>query len=190
MEQIVESSFLDFGKWYLEREVQKERRLDYPIPTTADEMEFRFKESVGGKYRPWFPKGRWAIKRLTICEFKRLMVLDAHQTRDEQLVTDKVPRTLENAAKNALTTGYFEAMTEKRKKHFWYYLSYQYGSLSLESNNRLAVISLNDNEKRGVPNGTYSYYLHDGWGRALPYMVHILQGWEYKPVEVFCAEEF
>ena len=118
------------------------------------------------------------------------MVVDAAETRREQLVIERIPRTLKNAAENALATGYFETMRRKRERHFWYYLSYIYGQLSLRKENRLVVRTLNEDEKHNFLKGTYSYYLHDGWGRALPYMVLLLQERiKYEPVEAFLAEQ-
>jgi hypothetical protein len=189
MDRLAESSFFDYGKWYLEREERKGHRLDRSIPPTAEEMQRYFEATCRGKYRDWFPRGRWSVGRLTFDEFKRLMVVDAAEARREQLVIERIPRTLSNAAKNAIATGYFEILRTKREKHFWYYLSYIYGSLSLSGENRLVVCSLSGDEKHGSPEGTYSYYLHDGWGRALPYMTLLLRSrLEYQPVEVFYAE--
>jgi len=117
------------------------------------------------------------------------MVIDAPETRREQLVVERIPRTLENAAENALASGYFKTMRRKREHHFWYYLSYIFGQLSLKNENRLVVRTLNETEKQDLPESTYSYYLHDGWGRALPYMVLVLkERIKYKPVEAFLAE--
>jgi hypothetical protein len=190
MQRLRDSSFVEYGTWFWQRELRNERPLDKPIPSTDSEMEALFKTRAPGKYRPWFRSGRWSVGRLTLDEFKHLMVLDAVETRSEQLVIERVNRTLENAAKNALATGYFEVMRPLRRRHFWYFLSYVYGSLRLEGENRLVVCSLSPDETRGAPDATYSYYLHDGWGRALPYMVLVLQGErEYEPVEVVCVEK-
>ena len=104
------SSFFEYGKWYLEREARKGHPFDRPIPTTAQEMQSFFETGCRGKYRDWFPRGRWSIGHLTFDEFKRLMVLDAAETRRELLVMEHIPRTLFNAAENALAAGYFEIM--------------------------------------------------------------------------------
>lgn len=188
MDRTADSSFFEYGQWYLEREVRKGQRLDCAIPTSAPQMQSHFETRCRGKYRSWFPRGHWTIGHLSFDEFKRLMVLDVAHTRHERLVVAGVPRTLLNAAKNALASGYFEIMQPKREKHLWYYLRYTIGSLSLTGENRLVVCTLNRGEKRGSPEGAYSFYLHDGWGRALPYMVLLLQNrLSYEPVEVFCA---
>jgi hypothetical protein len=191
MNRVADSSFFEYGKWYREREKRKGCHLDGPPPTTEDEMRSLFKKSYPGKYWDPFPRERWSICLLDYDEFKKLMIVDGAETRSEQLVIAGIPRTLKNAARNAVATGYFETMRWTREKHFWYYLSYRFGSLVLNNKDRLVVRTMNEDEKKqDVPKGTFSYYLHDGWGRALPYMVLLFEKRiKYDPVEVFLAEE-
>ncbi len=66
MKRVADSSFLDYGTWYLEREERKGGRLDHPFPTDEGAMQLLFKtKRYEGKYRDWFPRGSWSICYLT-----------------------------------------------------------------------------------------------------------------------------
>src|SRR3990170_3989345 len=120
MNWVESSNFFAYGTWYLEREERKGCHPVRPFPTTADEMRNLFKTPrYKGKYRCWFPGGSWSIVELDEDEFKSLMIVKGPETRSEQLVIEGIPRTLNNAAKNAVATGYFETMRWTREKHFW-----------------------------------------------------------------------
>src|SRR5687767_5789546 len=106
MDVVRNSSFFDYGRWYLEREARKYGPSGGSIPATASEMQSYFEHHCRGKYRDWFPRGRWSIANLTLDEVKRLMVVDSPETRRESLVIERVPRTLNNAAENAIASGY------------------------------------------------------------------------------------
>jgi hypothetical protein len=76
---------------------------------------------------------------------------------------------------------------EKAKSHKKYYDQFIAGNLQLIGANRIAICSAEPDEIRQNPNALY--YLLDGVGRSLPYMVLVLQKQPVpKPIEAFVAE--
>lgn len=72
-------------------------------------------------------------------------------------------------------------------RHKVYYDQLASGSLQIESENRVAICSAEQSEIRSNP--AAQYYLIDGVGRCLPYMMLVAKhAREFAPVEAFCAE--
>jgi len=192
MEHISGSSFDEFAKWYLDREVRKGCEVSTPL--TPEERFARMQEKHEGKMRPWFPDCTWSIVNMTsLDEFLNLMILDVDWTKRENLVVRGEPRTLRITSERALKLNYFVEETQDREKHQNYYKDISEGNFAFRGADRFVVRSLQDNEekeRRRLGLHHVSYYLHDGFGRALPYAALILQGHlEFAPVESFLAEE-
>lgn len=186
MEPIRPASFDEYATWYLEREVRKGNRDS--IPQTPGD---RLAEFNGGrekdKYRDWFPAGSWFLQRLQIPEdLETLIFLDTPQLRPWLTNTPERRPLLGDAAKDASTRHYFEnnprAAGQRRN-----YEDLKARRTELRGSDRLVIITPNTSEKSDCPSGTF--YLHDGFGRALPYMMVILQGVKLSPVEALLGEE-
>jgi hypothetical protein len=140
-----------------------------------------------GKTRPWFSTARWFVARLERSEFDRLVFLDCTWTRREGLVLADGPnyRILSRVAQNALSSGYLEKTSDPR--HRKYYAAMAECHFRLECTSRLAICSADANELQQNPLATY--YLLDGVGRALAYMLFLLNSSvPYESVEAFVAE--
>jgi hypothetical protein len=189
--RLQESSFYDQGKWFCEREIKKGTRqaVDMIIPDTPEEMEKLFRtDDWKGKFRDFFvlPSSKWFIGTLSFEEFRKLMINHDEMTIREGFVTEDMPRTLENGAKHAIANNYFKEYKPGRGSHFKYYEQLLAGNLELVGNNRVVVISTESHEYGSHKKEDFSFYLHDGFGRLIPYMTLILEGkLEYKPVEAF-----
>ncbi len=146
-------------------------------------------ERHGGKMRPWFIDTTcWSIVTLEAADLADLVFLESDWTKGERLV---VPgglnyRLLDQVVQNAKTIDYFASpSTDDRLKV--YYRALTSGSLCLHGEDRVVVCSAEDCEMARNPRGRY--YLLDGVGRCLPYLLLMTEkAIEYVPVEAFLAE--
>lgn len=182
------SSLHDYAAWYLAREGRKGDCR--PIPDDPEQQVHAMRQRHCGKMRPWFTAGaRWNIVSLDLLsDFSNLVFLESKWTKDEGLVIlgDPNYRLLERVAKNAVRANYLDRPSARCHKK--YYDDLQRGSLRLEGENRIAICSAEDSERRSNP--AAQYYLLDGVGRSLPYMILITEKQrKYEPIEAFLAEK-
>ena len=163
--------FDDFVAWYLQREQAKGRLPS--VPTTPDERRALMESTHAGKLWPGCPAWSWSLVELDAADLPDLLILDCDWTRDESLVREGVVRTLDNAVTHALDSGYFINETEQRARHQAYYREYVKSSPSGQTLGTLVIRTLlYDEVSCTVMAGRsdISYYLHDGFGRLLPYL--------------------
>jgi hypothetical protein len=181
------SSTEEYARWYLQREREK-----HPASSIADERGNSveaMRRYHPGKMRPWFSgTTRWNIVSLgTLNDLRNLVFLESGWTKEERLVIPGALnyRLLERVAKNAAAGNYL-ARTSAHK-HKAYYDRIASGSLRIEGEDRVAICAAEESEIRSNP--AASYYLLDGVGRCLPYMMLVAEhAREFTPIEAFCAD--
>jgi hypothetical protein len=145
-----------------------------------------------GKMRRWFqPSTDWSVISLEVTELADLVFLQCDWTEREGLVVaDGLNyRLLSRVAENARNGAYFTRppTNEAHAKHQAYYQALASGSLRLNGDDRLAVCTAEESEIAQNPRARY--YLLDGVGRGLPYLVLTMEHTiEPTPVEAFLAE--
>jgi len=181
-----DSSFDEYAKWFFERAVRSEAWDAVPA-TPQDRLAAFRSPQVRGKFHDWFLSAGWTIQELeSPDELDSLMVVSAPFTREYRLWNEGEQRLLGVEARNALRYGYFLS-DPTSGKHRRYYVLHQNKELKMEGADRLVIISMEESWKREAPDATY--YLHDGFGRALPYAMLLIEGkLLFSPVEVFLAE--
>lgn len=189
MKFVRKATFDEYAEWYLQREVRKGNWCKQDLPLTPEGRLDAFRNRECGKFREWFLKARWTVQRLEHQkELETLMVVAAPFTdklRKPELRTQDA-RLLGIVADNAIKNDYLNRDPEACR-HLDYYTRFKTRDIELQGGDRLVLISLNGGEKREASNATY--YLHDGYGRGLPYMMLLKQGViPFEPVEVFLAE--
>ena len=181
------SSIDEYASWYLHR--QRRKGDTRPIPAAPkDQLQVMWERHGEGKMRGWFSATtRWHLALLDPDDLANLVFLESDWTKGEGLVIPGVPgyRLLERVAEKAKTADYFSRPTAH--KHKAYYDALASGALRLEGDERVAICSAEESEIRQNPSARY--YLLDGVGRCLPYMVlSKAPAVVYAPVESFVAE--
>lgn len=182
MDRIRESSAAEYSTWYLTRD--RDKYPDAPDPSTSDDPVALMKQLHGsGKWVGWFDEAKWSIVRLTEPEFRHLIFLDSSWTKEEGLT---VPigsnhRLLQRVAENAIRTDYLQRASAKKHRQ---YRDAMLAGLRLTGDHRVMLRSATPGERAPNPDGMF--YLMDGAGRGLPYMILLLEGrLAYEPVEAF-----
>jgi hypothetical protein len=180
------SSVEEYSFWYLRREARKGDRR--PIPAGPEkQVQVMWERHGQGKMRTWFTDTtRWHIVLLEANDLANLVFLECAWTKREGLVVPgrKNYRLLDRVADNAMRVRYLARSSAH--KHRAYYDALVSGSLRLEGEECVAICSAEDSEIQTNPRALY--YLLDGVGRCLPYMVLTKEGAvEYTPVEAFLA---
>lgn len=143
-----------------------------------------------GKLQQWFPSASWTIVSLDLPECEHLVYLDSDWTKANKLTNQSDGqnyRLLRRVSENAIRLNYFESDDPKCKSHRDYYKLFREGKLNLKDD-PVAVCTLNANERSSNPQGTF--YIQDGNGRALPYLVLVMeQKIVFEPVHAFLAEQ-
>jgi hypothetical protein len=136
-----------------------------------------------GKWLDWFDDAEWSIVTLTEAEFRHLIFLDSDWTRQERLTQPGALnyRILETVARNAITTEYLDRAS---RQHRDYYAAMVDG-YRIAGDDRVLIRAAHEPERAANPAG--SYYLMDGAGRGLPYMMLLQERLAYEPVEAFLA---
>ena len=188
MRFIRESSLEEYASWYLEREAAKGDSR--PIPPPEKQLQAMWNRHCG-KMRRWFNEStRWHVVELDAAEdLPRVVFLERSWTTQAGLVIPDCPnyRLLRRVAENALASRYLDSLPPGRKQHKTYYEDLAQGSLQLVGRNRVAVCSAEPTEIKQNP--AADYYLLDGVGRCLPYMMLLLERRvEPLPIEAFLAE--
>lgn len=135
-----------------------------------------------------------SVKLITINleEFRRLVFLENNWTIEERLTPRNNPtdyRLLERVAERAINMDYINNINEGHRGYRMreYYNKIQSSDLQLNCENRIIIRSLVENERIHNPHG--NYYIHDGNGRCLPYMILLLEDRiEFNKVECYCFE--
>jgi hypothetical protein len=182
------SSLEEYAEHYLSR--QAEKGDSRPILDQPDQQVRVMRECHQGKMRNWFDgNSEWHIVELDAKDLGCLVFLECDWTKQAGLVVLNGPnyRVLRRVAENALANGYLDSPQPDRQKHKDYYASLANGSLRLTGPNRVAVCSAEPSEIESNPDA--SYYLLDGVGRCLPYMMLLLERKVAPvPVEAFLAK--
>jgi hypothetical protein len=186
MRFIRESSLEEYANWYLERDAAKGDSR--PIPNRPEQQVQAMRDRHRGKMRQWFNEStRWRIAELDVVEdLSNLVFLESDWTKKAALVIPDGPnyRLLRRVAENALRCEYLNTLPREHK-HRIYYEGLETGTL--RGAQRVAVCSAEPSEIQSNPDARY--YLLDGVGRCLPYMMLLLdRKVEPMPVEAFLAE--
>jgi hypothetical protein len=189
MRVLRESSLEEYAKWYLERDAVK--RDSRPIPNRPEQQVQAMRDRHSGKMRQWFNDStRWHIVELDVVEdLSKVVFLECDWTKEAGLIIPDGPnyRLLRRVAENALACEYLSSLPQDHQEHKKYYDTLLRGSLRLVGENRIAVCSAEASETQSNP--AARYYLLDGVGRCLPYMMLLLERkMEPVPVEAFLAE--
>jgi hypothetical protein len=191
------SSFDEFIHWYLARERWK-RKEDLDLRGRSwSSLHSEMRRLHPDKLRSWFEHARWSIVSLEVVEeVMSLVLLDDNEVRRNGLVKGDGPdnRLARAVVAAAHDSGYFDnkEVTSRNAVEGHYRQerieAYRKSLPQLRGRERLVICDLNADERAGNPGGTY--YLHDGFGRLLPYLYAIIyEGRDYCPVEAFLAEE-
>lgn len=179
----------EYARWYLERDADKGDAR--PIPNRPEQQVQAMRVRHSGKMRTWFNAStRWRIVELDVVEdLSNLVVLECDWTKKAGLVIpDGRPnyRLLRRVAENALRCEYLGTLPLEHK-HRIYHERLAAGTLRLAGAQRVAVCSAEPSETQFNP--AAHYYLLDGVGRCLPYiMLGLEPKIELPPVETFLAE--
>jgi hypothetical protein len=187
MRVVRRSSIEEYARWYLQRERRK--HSEAPIVDDCSDAVDVMRRAHQGKMRDWFSRStRWDIVSLdTTSDLARLVFLECDWTRKEELtIRDGTNyRLLGRVIKNAIAGNYLARPSAW--KHKKYYEELANGSLRIENENRIAICSAETSEISGNP--AAQYYLLDGVGRCLPYMILLAEhAQEFAPIEAFRAE--
>jgi hypothetical protein len=185
MRAVRASSVEEYARWYLQRDRRK--HPDSIADNTGDPVEV-MRRHHPGKMRNWFSNAtRWHIMSLdTAGDLANLVFLESDWTESEGLVirNGKNYRLLGRVAENAIGGNYLARPSANRHKE--YYDKLATGSLRIEDEDRVAICSAEESEIRSNPDA--QYYLLDGVGRCLAYMILVAEHTqEFAPIEAFCA---
>lgn len=183
------SSLQEYASWYLQRQARKDD--SHRVPGKADLQIEAMWKCQRDKMRPWFRNAstRWHIVELeAVGDLANLVFLESTWTKEEGLVIPdgtKNYRLLCRVAENAMANRYLERPSAREHKK--YYDSLSASNLQLGGEDRIAICSAEPTEIESNP--AASYYLLDGVGRCLPYMILLKERkLEYMPIEAFRAE--
>ncbi len=181
------SSVEEYASWYLQREARKGDPRPIPVDDAARVQAMW--DCHAGKMRGWFNAAtRWRLVELEHSdELAGLVFLESTWTRNEGLVIPDGPnyRLLGRVADNALASGYLARPSAQ--KHKDYYDRIAAGALHLRGDDRIAICSAEPSEVAGNPDAVY--YLVDGVGRCLPYMMLLKEQKLHRtPTEALLAE--
>ncbi len=182
------SSLQEYAAWYLQREADKGDAR--PIPVRPEQQVQAMLSFHGGKMRPWFDDStRWHVVEFDdIEDIAHLIFLECDWTLQERLVIPGDPnyRLLRRVAANALTHRYLDRLPSS-STHRIYHDRLARGAIHLTGKDRIAICSGEPSEIELNPDSRY--YLLDGVGRCLPYMMLLLEHkLELAAIEAFLAE--
>lgn len=177
----------DFIEWYLRRELAKANIRS--VAQTRFERHVQMEATQAGKLWPGYISWSWSLVEISPSELPNLLILDSDWTRDERLVRNAVLRTLDAAVTHAIDSAYFTTQEDRRVRHQSYYNTYARSTPSTSELDRIVLRTLRDDERSEVikaGRGDVFYYLHDGFGRCLPYLALLRQ----KRVEPIMIEAY
>ena len=191
------ASFEDYVRWYLRRERTKRRQQADLGERSWISLLNEMRGTHPDKLRTWFERAKWSIVLLEDPEEAlSLVCVDGPDTRRNGLVTGmgvnhRIARAVVSAAREFV---YFDNEVIRRTNAVeWHFRqdsleAYRRNWPRFEGANRLVLCTLNEDERSENPAG--NYYLHDGFGRLLPWLYAIVyEQREYAPIEAFLAEE-
>lgn len=185
MEKDRGSNLEEFALWYLARESRKSNGAPRPVPTDAEAAVALLESDHRGKWCGWYAAADWSVVKIeSEDEFGNLIFLDNDWTKDELLTVDNGPdyRLLRRVAQRAIDVGYLARTSATGHREYYQRLLEGY---RISGDERIMIRTPTDERRR---NPTGDYYLQDGVGRCLPYMMLLLQGrLSYAPVEAFLA---
>ena len=176
MRTLRSASVDDFIEWYLRRELTKANIRS--VGQTRFERQTQMEATQPGKLWPGYISWSWSLVEISPSELPNLLILSSGWTREEQLVRNHILRTLDAAVTHALESGYFTTQADRRTRHQSYYSTYERSTPSTSELDRIVLRTLRDDERSEVVaagRGDVSYYLHDGFGRCLPYLTLLRQ---------------
>jgi hypothetical protein len=188
MRFVRKSSLEEYAEWYLKRE--KAKGDSRPIPNRPEQQVQAMRDCHPGKMRKWFDEStQWHLVEIDVIEdFTNLVFLESDWTKRERLVISDGSnyRLLGRVAANALACGYLSSLPLEHQQHKSYYDALARGAIQLAGANRIAICSAEPCEIESNP--AARYYLLDGAGRCLPYMMLCLEQ-KLKPltIEAFLA---
>lgn len=207
MQLLSGASFVEYVRWYLDREFIKNKRSeDNPSRFAGDEEMLEYMENKhGGKLQEWFRDAKWKIYKLDpSIDLHNLVCLEGEWTKKylipDDLRIQKDYRILKQMVKNAKELNYFTkthadiiALGDSPDNRFKYYNNYKdlpdKALPALTGGNRIVLRSLGENESKSNPSG--NYYLHDGFGRLLTYQ-YLISVCDFRldgDIEAFLVEE-
>jgi hypothetical protein len=178
------SDAAEYATWYLERD--REKDASAPIPQDGDESLELMKSRHAGKWLDWFDAAAWSIVAMDEEDFGRLIFLESSWTKDAGLtVPDRSNyRLLSRVGELAIERNY---LAVGHPRHRRYYTLLECG-LQLTGGCRVMLRPATDGERSRNPDG--DYYLMDGAGRCLPYVIQLLEGVrQFDGVEAFLATQ-
>jgi len=197
MHLIRSASFEEYVRWYLARERRKLGMPEDAAGRAWHSVLSEMRRVHPDKLRPWFEDAQWLIVSLdAFAEAESLVCVDSPETRRIGLVAESGPdnRLMRTVVAEANETGYFQDLEVCRSNSIELHFrqerieSYRRNWPGLREGERLSICTMNDDEQAANPGG--SYYLHDGFGRLLPYLYLIMyESASWRPVEAFLAEE-
>ncbi|MGB6689915.1 MAG: MmcQ/YjbR family DNA-binding protein [Terracidiphilus sp.] len=159
------------------------------MPIADPERLAVMRERHSGKVRGWFNNStHWDMVELDHTDLEKLVFLESDWTKNNGLVVRVGPdyRILKRVAQRAKAMNYFSLACCHVKQRA-YYESLERFELTLQGASRLAICSAEPSEVGSNPSARY--YLLDGVGRCLPYMVLLLeQKIDPLRIETFVAE--
>lgn len=197
MRFIRETNLDEFIRWYLSRERRK-LGLDGDLQGVSDAaLRQEMDRFHGNKLRPWFDRARWNIVSFdSVEELMTFICVDGTDTRRNRLVNGLDPdfRIVGRVIASALHYGHFEALASASQYSLEANVQHQRMERlkadfpQLCGAERLALCTPSEHEYAQNPSGTW--YLHDGFGRLLPWLyLVVIEGYQYLQVEAFLIEE-
>jgi len=190
MKILRESSRDEYFKFYLERERRKSRSQE-PVPATPDRRIREMERDHRDKILPY--RGHvataWHLVALNSEDFGRLLFYDDAGAGADSWTRPFVDDYKAQADYRLLRNVAARPKAQASVKESHYYAEMQQGKwVPLQGDNKIALRTLVHNE--GDRNPSAKYYVHDGTGRCLAYMVLILQEkLRFEPVEAFLCEQ-
>lgn len=172
MQTARESTFDEFAQHFIKRLWRYQcRNLAMPENASA---RLALMQGWPGKCCEWFHNGRWAIVELNADDLDGLYHVSHDPLKVDRIWRPPAPRTLRNACQFAQEVDYFRVQSPGRESHIDYYQRLKEGSLVLRGSERLAIRTLTTKDCAELKAG--DLYIHDGFGRALPYLALVTEG--------------
>ena len=160
-------------------------------------LEQEMRKFHANKLRGWFRFARWSLVEFDEPEeLTTLICVDASFTRKDRLMTGKAPdfRIMGRVVAAALEVGHFAELEEASRHSLEAYFKHERMERfrqelpRLRDGERIALCTPNNDERTQNPSGTW--YLHDGFGRLLPWLYLVrLEGHAFTAVEAFLIED-
>ncbi len=197
MRRLRSASFEEYVHWYLVRERRKRGQEQELNGRSWNSIFTEMRGTHPDKLRSWFDRAAWSVVSLENAgEALQLVCVDGPDTRRNGLVTGEGVdnRLAGRVVESARANGYFDNDSVRRSNSVETHFrqdrieAYRRTWPQFTGEERLVLCTLNQDERRENPNGTF--YLHDGFGRLMPWLYAIVyEGREYHPIETFLAEE-